>query len=121
LLESFKSAEPLAAIEFQTSPNIEVSGGLNINEPRRLKVMGHAAVANFSYEGIPLSDFNAAFSWDADRILVRELRMNQRDGQLRAELVSAPSDFRLNVDSTLNPTVLKSFLSPQMQSFLREW
>jgi len=121
LLESFKSAGPLAEVNFQTSPTIEVSGGLNISEPRHIKILGHAAVDSFTYQGIPLTDLNAAFSLNGDRIFVRDLRVNQRDGQIKAELLSAPSDFRLTVDSTLNPTVLKSFLSPQMQSFLREW
>ena len=121
LLESFKSAGPLAEVNFQTSPNIELSGELNTSEPRRLKVLGHAVVGSFTYEGIPLTDLNAAFSLDGDRVFIRDLRVNQRDTQLKAELLSAPSDFRLNVDSTLNPTVLKSFLSPQMQLFLREW
>ena len=121
LLDSFKSAGPLAEFEFQTPPNIDVTGRLNLNEPRRLKLTGHAAIGSFAYEDIQLRDLNAAFSWDGERIFVRDLRVNQRDGQLKAELLSAPSDFRLNIDSTLNPTVLKSFLSPEMQSFLGDW
>lgn len=121
LLESFKSVGPLAEVTFQSSPHIELSGGLNVGQPRRFKALGQVTIGSFTYETVPLSDLNAAFSWDADRLFIHDLRMDQHDGQLRAELLSAPSDFRLTVDSTVNPRVLKDFLSPEMQAFLREW
>jgi hypothetical protein len=121
LLESFRPVPQLADISFQTSPTIEVSGGLNLSEPRRFKVLSHAAIGRFAYQNIQLSDLNAEFSWDGERILVRDLRVSQRDGQLKAALLSAPKDFRLNLDSTLNPAVVKNFLSPEMQTFLGEW
>ena len=121
LLETFHTAGPLADFTFQTAPAIEVSGGFNFDKPRKMKVLGHAAVARFSYENIPLNDLSADFSWDGERILVRDLRVKQAEGQLKAALLTAPSDFRLDVDSTVNPVVLKNFLSPEMRKFLNEW
>ena len=121
LLEAFHTAGPLADFTFQTSPAIEVSGGLNFGEQHKLKVLGHATIARFAYENISLNDLSADFSWDGERILVRDLRVKQAEGQLKAALLSAPADFRLDVDSTLNPVVLKNFLSPEMRKFLNEW
>ncbi|HJT82362.1 MAG TPA: AsmA-like C-terminal region-containing protein [Chthoniobacterales bacterium] len=121
LLEAFHTAGPLADFTFQTSPAVEVSGGFNFAEPRKIKVLGHAAIGRFGYENIPLNDLSADFSWDGERILVRDLRVKQAEGQLKAALFSAPSDFRLDVDSTLNPAVLKSFLSAEMRKFVSEW
>jgi len=120
-LESFGAGHTLEDFTFQTAPVIEISGGVNTAEPKQLKILGHAAVGNFAYQHTALSDLNAEFSWDGERILVRDLRLNQKDGQLKAALLSTPGDFRLNVESTLNPGVVKPFLSPEMQSFLGEW
>jgi hypothetical protein len=120
-VESFHSAGPLADFVFQTPPVIDVSGGMNLSGERRPRILGHAGVRSFAYQDVQMNDLNAEFSWDGERILVRDLRVNQKDGQLKAALLSAPGDFRLNVDSTLNPVVVKSFLSPEMQSFVSEW
>jgi hypothetical protein len=122
LLEAFDLTKPLADATFATPPNIELSGDVNLAEPRRqIKVIGHTSVRNFSYHGIGLTDLAADFSWDGEKILVRDLHVNQGDGQLKAELLSAPGDFRLTIDSTINPAVLRGFLSPEMQKFLDEW
>ncbi len=121
LLEAFRDAGPLADFSFQTPPAIEISGGFNFSESRKIKVLGHAAIGTFAYENIPLNDLSADFSWDGERILVRDLLVKQGDGQLKAALLSAPTDFRLDVDSTLNPVVLRNFLSPEMRKFLGEW
>ncbi|MFL6514268.1 MAG: AsmA-like C-terminal region-containing protein [Chthoniobacterales bacterium] len=121
LLDSFHATGPLADFSFQTSPAIQISGGFNSAEPRKIKVFGQANVATFSYKDIGLTNLNAEFSFDGERILIRDLRVNQRDGQLKAALLSTPSDFRLDLDSTLNPVVAKNFLSPEMQSFLEQW
>jgi hypothetical protein len=121
VLESFGAGHTLEDFTFQTSPLIEISGGVNTAEPKHIKLLGHAAVGSFAYQNTALTDLNADFSWDGERILVRDLRVNQKDGQLKAALLSTPGDFRLNIDSTLSPAVVKPFLSPEMQSFLGEW
>src|SRR5947207_4872029 len=108
-LESFGAGHTLEDFTFQTSPVIEISGGVNTAELKHFKILGHAAIGSFAYQRTGLSDLNADFSWDGERILVRDLRVNQKDGQLKAALLSMPGDFRLNVDSTLNPAVVKPF------------
>ena len=120
VLESFDT-HTLTDFTFQTPPTIEISGGFNSAAPRQPKLVGHAAIARFNYQAIGLSDLAADFSWDGERILIRDLRVNQQDGQLKAALLSAPGDFRVSVDSTVNPIVIKNFLSPEMQQFLSEW
>ena len=112
----------VADATFLTPPNIEVSGAGKFGETRpQLKIIGHAAIGSFSYHGVPLSDLNADFSWDGERTLVRDVRVQQQNGQLRADLLDAPNDFRLNIDSSINPVVIKAFLSPEMQQLLSEW
>jgi AsmA-like C-terminal region len=121
ILESFGAGRTLQDFTFQTSPTIEISGGVNTAEPKHLKILGHAGVGSFAYQRTALTDLNAEFSWDGERMMVRDFRVNQKDGQLKAAMLSTPGDFRLNIDSSLNPSVAKPFLSPEMQSFLNDW
>ncbi len=121
-LEVFGFGQLVADASFVTAPNIEISGTGNFSEARpKLKIVGHAAIANFSYHMVPLTDFSADFSWDGEHTLVRDLRVQQENGQLKADLFDAPNDFRLKIDSTISPIVVKNFISPEMQKFLGEW
>ena len=121
-LDAFGLGSALSDAAFTTSPNLDLSGSAHFVGPRpQIKVIGHVAVANFSYHGVSLTDLAADFSWDGERTFVRDLRVRQQGGELKADLLDAPDDFRLNLDSTINPLVIKNFLSPEMQQFLSEW
>src|SRR5207253_2429993 len=112
----------LSEVKFGTAPEIELSGTGNINETHpAFKVIGHLAISSFSYNTIPLSDLSAGFSWDGEHALIRDLRVRQQDGELKVDLLNAPDDFRLNIESNVNPGVAKGFLSPEMQQLLGEW
>ena len=121
-LNAFGLGAMLSDATFATAPHIEVSGSAHFAGGRpQVKVLGHAGISSFSYHNIALTDFSADFSWDGERTLVRDLHVRQQDGALKADLLDAPSDFRLNLDSTINPVVVKSFISPEMQQFLGDW
>lgn len=122
LLDAFGFGTALSGATFTTSPTLEVSGTAHFAGARpQIKIIGHAAVNSFSYHGISLTDLAADFSWDGERTFIRDLRVRQQGGELKADLLDAPDDFRLNLDSTINPLVAKSFISPEMQQFLSEW
>ena len=122
LLESIGSGKLLAETTFKTAPAIEVSGVGNFGEGRpHLKIIGQLAVGNFTYRAVPFSQLRANFSWDGERTLARDIHVENQGGQLDAEVFDAPKDFRLDIDSTINPFVLRAFLSPELQKFVGEW
>ena len=53
--------------------------------------------------------------------MVRDVRLQQSTGELSADILSAPNDFRLNVDSTINPGALRVLAPPEFRQFLSEW
>jgi hypothetical protein len=109
-------------VTFQAPPVIEFSGTGNFKgDQPRLKIIGHATASSFVYRAIPLTDLAVGFSWNGEQTLLHDLQLRHQSGQLTANLFNAPGDFRLNIDSTLNPVVLKTFLSPELQKFLSEW
>jgi hypothetical protein len=122
LAESLGWGGPLGDLTFQSPPVIELSGSVNLEaEKPRLRALGHIAVANFSYHSVPFADLRADFSWDGERALLRDVRVRGEGGQLVAELLDAPNDFRLNIDSTINPSVLGVLAPPNLRKFLAEW
>ncbi len=121
-LDAFGLGEPLAGIEFRSPPLVEISGSLGFGPNRfRPDVIGHAAFGQFSYKTIPFSDLAADFSWDGERTFVRDLRVRHKTGQLRADLLDAPADFRLNVESTISPGALRALVPREPNEFLRDW
>ena len=119
LLEVLGYAEALADTTFPASPVIEVSGEGKIGE--RPKIIGQATASSFTYRTLPFSDLAVNFSWDGQQTLLRDLHVRHQSGQLAAELYDAPGDFRLNIDSTINPGALRPLVSAGLQKFLGEW
>ncbi|HZS17149.1 MAG TPA: AsmA-like C-terminal region-containing protein [Candidatus Udaeobacter sp.] len=121
-LDALGMSEAVADLEFQAPPLVEVSGSLNFREDRfKPDIIGHLAFGRFTYKKVPFSDVSADFSWDGERTLVRDLRLRHQTGQVRADLLNAPSDFRLNIESTIAPDALRGIAPPQMSDFLRQW
>jgi AsmA-like C-terminal region len=121
-LDAFGLGEPLASIEFQAPPAVEVSGSVNLGPNRfRPDIIGHAAFGRFTYKKVPFGDLTADFSWDGERTLVRDLRLRHQTGQLRADLFDAPADFRLNIESTITPDAMRGIAPAELNEFLHEW
>ena len=121
-LDAFGLGEPIATIEFQAPPVVEVSGSVNFGANRfKPDIIGHLAFGRFTYKKVPFSDLTADFSWDGERTLVRDLRLRHQTGQVRADLFDAPADFRLNIESTIVPEAVRGIAPPEINEFLRQW
>ncbi len=121
-LGAFNSSGPLSDFVFDPPPVVTISGNSTFGPGApKVKIMGNISAPNLTYRSIPASQLNANFSWDGDRLLVRDIRLQSQGGQLTAEFLNAPGDFRLNIDSTINPIALRPFVSREIQQFLGEW
>ena len=121
-LDAFGLGHSLRDTAFYAPPLVELSGSANFGEDRpQLKIIGHTAVESFAYKTVPFADLSADFSWDGERALLRDVRLRHESGQLNANLFEAPNNFRLNIDSTINPGALRPLLSAELSQFLSEW
>ncbi len=121
-LDAFGMREPLSSVEFQAPPAVEIFGAVEFGSDRfRPDIIGHVAFGRFSYKKAPFSDLTADFSWDGERTLVRDLRLRHQSGQIRADLLDAPADFRLNIESTIVPEAVRMIAPPELNEFLRQW
>ena len=121
-LDAFGLGEPLKDTEFYSPPLVEIAGSINFGaEQFRPDVIGHAAFGSFTYKNVPFTDLSADFSWDGERTFIHELRVRHQTGQLRADVLDSPGDFRLNVESTLSPDAIRPVVPAETNEFLREW
>ena len=112
----------LSDLTLTSPPVIELSGSTNFSEKQpRISVIGRAVVDNFTYKTVPFVKLAGDFSWDGERGMLRGLRLRHESGELTADLLEAPNDFRLNLESGLEPTVLRAIASPEVSRFLGEW
>jgi AsmA-like C-terminal region len=121
-LGTFGLQEPLADTEFHSPPRLEIAGSLHFaGQELRPELIGHAAFDQFTYKNVRFSDLTADFSWDGQRTFIRELRVRHQTGQLRADLLEAPNDFRLNLESTISPDAIRPLVPAETSEFLQEW
>lgn len=121
-LTAFGFGQTLSDLTLTSPPLLELSGSGNFGgRVPRLSVIGRAVVENFSYKKVPFLKLSGDFSWDGERSMLRGLRLRHESGELTADLLEAPNDFRLNLESGLEPTVLQAVASPELSRFLSEW
>src|ERR1700730_4735520 len=121
-LEAFGAGDRLADVTFVSSPLIELRGDADLGQQHpRLKIIGRASVSQLTYKAVPFSECALEFSWDGERTLLHDIHLRQDSGALRAEILNAPNDFRLNVDSNISPVILRALVSPELNQFLSEW
>lgn len=122
LLGSFGLGAMLGDFTFQTPPLIEASGSANFGHAsKKIDVIGKVALDRFTYRTVAFDGLTGDFAWDPQRLMLRDLHLRQRTGQLNADLFSAPNDFRLNCDSSISPTALAPLASPEVARFLESW
>ncbi|MDQ6626433.1 MAG: hypothetical protein M3Y69_09915, partial [Verrucomicrobiota bacterium] len=121
-LEAFGFGQMLADATFTAAPRLEFSGTANLaDQPPRLSVIGSVAVDKFTYKTVPFLSLATSFSWDGARVMLRDLRLRHETGELSAELLDTPRDFRLNVESTVNPGAIRALAPVGLRPFLGEW
>jgi len=122
LVESAGWSNRLDDIAFVSAPEIDLQGEGDFSQRQpRLKLIGHMRVDQLRYKSVPFSDCGLEFSWDGERIFLDNIHARQNRGELHAKLLDAPNDFRLNIDSNINPVIARPFVSPEMNRFLNDW
>jgi hypothetical protein len=121
-LDALGVAKRLADIKFLSPPVVELTGDIDLGvEHPRLKIIGHANVDRLSYKDLPFSDCGLEFSWDGERAFLRDIHARQNIGELHAEILDAPNDFRFNIDSNISPEIVRPLISSELNEFLNEW
>lgn len=120
--EAFGFGNFLEDTTFSTPPVIELSASANFSGARpRVTVIGRGGATGFTYKTVPVASLTGDFSWDGERTMLRDVRVRHETGEVLADLFDAPQDFRLNVQSTINPAAIAPIASADLRRFLGEW
>ncbi|MEP6809110.1 MAG: AsmA-like C-terminal region-containing protein [Chthoniobacterales bacterium] len=112
----------LADATFVSPPQLELSGSFNLAaaEPH-WSVIGRVALGEFTYKAVSALGLTADFSWNGERTMLREVRLRHASGEILANLLDTPGDFRLTVESSVNPAAFRSLSTEGLHEFLGEW
>jgi hypothetical protein len=114
--------ELFRGIVFAAPPLVEISGSFGGSDGQaKARLIGRMAIRNFSCKTVPFAGLTANFSWDGERTMLRDVHLQHASGEATAELFEAPNDFRLNLESTINPGVFAPLAPENFRKFLGEW
>ena len=121
-LETFGFGRFFSDFKVSSPPLIELAGSVDFTRPTpRLEVIGRGTMDNFFYKEIPFFKVMGDFSWDGERGMVRGFRLRHESGELTADLLDAPDDFRFTLESSIDPTALRGALPTEVAKVLGEW
>lgn len=122
LLVAFGLDKFVADIRFASAPDIAFSGAFDLAGAKpHVRATGQLALGNFNFRNIAFLGLAAAFSWDGERAMLRDVRLRHASGEVLADLLDTPGDFRLALESSINPASLRSLVDGGLQKFLGEW
>jgi hypothetical protein len=122
LLGSFGLGATLDDLSFTAPPLIEASGSATIGgAEKQMQAFGKIALDKFAYKKIDFEGLTCDFAWAGERMMLRDVRLRHRTGQLNADLLDAPNDFRVNLESSIAPSALAALPPARFQPFLAEW
>jgi hypothetical protein len=104
---------------FDAPPEIELSG---VGRPDgHLQVLGKLNFDQFSVRNVKFQSMKAEFSKSGDSWMVMNAQVTHRSGSLSGDLLNRPGDFRMRINSALNPTELMPLCPPRFQHALTDW
>jgi hypothetical protein len=105
---------------FDAPPQIELGGTLQ--RSGALQVIGKLNFERFSVQGVPFQSMRASFSQqDADAWMISNAEITHRSGTLTGEILHRPNEFRLRIQSALNPVAISPLLPEELRSMCAPW
>lgn len=109
---------PARALEFHDAPRFEAFGRVHAGANFRFDVTGAVRFGRFSFRGVEFDAFSADFATRDGKVFARDARILAGGGEISADVLVAPEDFRMRITNTIAPTLLAPMLGKKEQEFL---
>lgn len=109
---------PVRKLEFASPPEIDVHGQIALTTPLWVDVTGSVRCEKFSFREVQFNSFASEFVYRDGRLFARGVRLQAEDGELLADVMYGPGDFRVRIDNSMVPTILAPLLGEKEQEFL---
>jgi hypothetical protein len=104
---------------FETPPEIELAG--LTTAAGKSQYFGRLNFDRFSYRSVPFQSLKAEFSRAGDSWMIYNAEATHSSGTISGDVLHVPGDFRVRLNSALNPTGLAPLLPAAAQSALANW
>jgi hypothetical protein len=106
-------------LTFDAPPEIELSGVAGPDG--HLQVLGKLNFDQFSIRNVKFQSMKAEFSKSGDSWMVMNAQVTHGSGTISGDVLNRPGDFRIRINSALNPTELMPLCPPRIQHALSDW
>ena len=106
-------------LTFDGPPEIELSG--LARRDGDLQVLGKLNFDQFSIRDVKFQSMKAEFSKSGEAWMVTNAQVTHRSGTLSGDVLNRPGDFRMRINSALNPTELMPLCPARFQPALAAW
>ena len=106
-------------LAFDSPPEIELSG--MARPDGRWEVLGNLNFDQFIFRNVKFLSMKAEFSRSGNSWMVMNAQLTHRSGTLSGDVLDRPGDFRMRINSTLNPTELMPLCPARFQHALTDW
>lgn len=122
LLDAFGAGSILNDFVFLAPPRLEISGRSRFGDGQpQWQAVGRLAFDRFTYKAIPFTGASAEFSWDGERSMLRDIHLRHQSGEVIAQLLDAPDDFRLDLASGIDLNALRTLTPAGLRDFVNDW
>jgi hypothetical protein len=110
----------LKNLKFAAAPQIEATGRLiHSASPLQYNVTGAIQVGKFSFREMSFDSFSTDFASRNGKIFLRDARLLAAGGQISANLLLSPEDFRFHLSNTIAPTAFAPLLGKNEREVLK--
>ncbi len=104
---------------FDAPPQIEMSG---VYQPGNdWQLIGRLNFDQFAVQSVPFQSLKTDFSKVGNAWMISNAELTHRTGTLSGEMLNLPGDFRLRVNSGLNPSDLLPLFPTRVQKLFSRW
>lgn len=110
---------PAKELKFLEAPQFEVTGEVSFEQAKpQYNVTGSLHLGKFVCKGVNFDGLSADFASRDGKTFARDVQIAAAGGEIKADVLFAPDDFRLRLTNTIAPTVLAPLMGKNEQKFL---
>ncbi len=119
ILELAGRADLASVAAFDRPPALEAALTVTPGAERpSLAVVGEVSVEDARLRGVELRSLRSQFAWRDGRLFLQDVNVRSATGTVRAQVLLAPGDFRLNLDSEADPREFLPFFGPNERKII---
>ena len=108
----------LGDLRLNDPPGLVVRGSAPVARPADARLSGEITLGRFGFRGVDCDSLHTEFAWRDRSLFVREARLRAGGGEVTADVLTKPGDFRLQARSDILPTLVAPVLDARAREIV---